>query len=126
MASGMGMSKRTVVQMLYASSRTVPVETDLFETVVIEDCSVGVPAKVREFYNSIFEKHGILSQPLDVREQAYKVLRDIPDCCVPVALLGETLRRGKITLCRLGFRNPQNPDGPVEDWEYGEFGVQWV
>ena len=126
MASGMGMSRQRAMQMVYESSRTVPLETDLFEMVVIEDSPVGVPTKVREFYGSIFEKHGILSQPMDVREQAYRVLRDIPDCCVPAALLGETLRRGKITLCRLGFRNPHNSRGPVEDWEYGEYGVQWV
>lgn len=102
----------------------VPLDTDLFRNVVLEDVGGGIPRRVREFYDGLFARSGVGKMNRELRMQLFNMLRGMPGCCVPAAILGSQLLRQKIILCRLGFRDPHRKT--IYDWEYGEHGVAWV
>jgi len=102
----------------------VPLETNLFANLVLEDVPGAIPEKVLTFYDGLFERCGINGMPREMRMELFNMLRTMPGCCVPAALLGSKLLSQPLTLCRLGFQDPGQAD--VYDWEYGEHGVRWL
>lgn len=102
----------------------VPLKTDLFANLVLEDVSDAIPERVLTFYDNLFERSGIKDMPREMRMELFNMLRTMPGCCVPAALLGSKLLGEPLTLCRLGFRDPRQAN--VYDWEYGEHGVRWL
>jgi len=102
----------------------VPLETNLFANLVLEDVPDAIPKRVLKFYDNLFERSGIKDMPREMQMELFNILRTMSGCCVPAALLGSKLLSKPVTLCRLGFRDPRQEK--VYDWEYGEHGVRWL
>ena len=118
--SGIPFSRSRLLKM----HEMVPLETDLYEHAVLEDVGGSIPLDVLQFYADLFLRSGVSGMNREIRMDLFNMLRGMPGCCVPAAILGSQLLRQKITLCRLGFRDPRKKN--IYDWEYGQHGVRWV
>tara|TARA_B100000963_G_scaffold305637_1_gene279911 strand:- start:207 stop:512 length:306 start_codon:yes stop_codon:yes gene_type:complete len=79
---------------------------------------VPIPDSVRKLNMDI-----IRELPRDMWPTLRQLLMITPNCCTPLALLREAVKEGTAVVGKLGFADPQHPDAPMTDWEFGETGV---